>query len=86
MTSNLDYRLILTKNANLIIKNNQENTLGNCSNIEPIINTKTLTQNPYLISNIIDSSLPFENSDLKENYIKKYIMSASKFTPIVHIN
>ena len=86
MTSNLDYRLILIKNADLIIKNNQENTLGNCSNIETIINSKSLTQNSYLLSNIFDSSLPFKNSDLKENYIKKYIISASKFTPIVHIN
>ena len=86
MTSNMDYRLILTKNADLIISNNQYNALGECSNIEPLLDTRPITQHPHLILGITDNALPFENSDLKDNYIIKYINSASKYTPVININ
>ena len=82
----MDYRLILTKNADLIISNNQNTALGNCTNIQPVSNTVSIPQNPHLILGITDNSLPFDNSDLKNAYMKNYIYSVSKYTPVIHIN
>ena len=84
MTSNMDFRLILTKNADIIISNNQNIAKGDCTNIEPLLDTKPITQNPHLILGITDNSLPLNNSDLKDKYIKNYIYSASKYTPVLN--
>lgn len=84
MTSNMDFRLILTKNADIIISNNQNIAKGDCTNIEPLLDTKPITQNPHLILGITDNSLPLNNSDLKDKYIKNYIHSASKYTPVLN--
>jgi len=35
---------------------------------------------------VTDNYLPFENSDLKDNYLNNYVYNASKFTPIININ
>ncbi|ALH23237.1 hypothetical protein ceV_331 [Chrysochromulina ericina virus CeV-01B] len=86
MTSNMDYRLLLIKNADTIIANNQNIAIGNCSNIISISENKPLVQNPYLIQDVTDNYLPFENSDLKDNYLNKYVYAASKFTPIINLN
>jgi len=86
MTSNMDYRLLLMKNADTIISNNQNIAFGNCSNIITISENKPLVQNPYLIQGVTDNYLPFENSDLKDNYLKNYVYSASKFTPVINLH
>jgi hypothetical protein len=86
MTSNMDYRLLLMKNADTIIANNQSIALGNCSNIITVSENKPLVQNPYLIQGVTDNYLPFENSDLKDNYLKNYLYAASKFTPVINLN
>jgi hypothetical protein len=86
MTSNMDYRLLLIKNADTIIANNQNITAGNCSNIITVSDNKLFVQNPYLIQGVTDNYLPFENSDLKDNYLNNYVYNASKFTPIININ
>ena len=67
MTSNMDYRLLLMKNADTIISNNQNIAFGNCSNIITVSENKPLVQNPYLIQGVTDNYLPFENSDLKSD-------------------
>lgn len=82
----MDYRLLLIKNADTIIANNQNIAAGNCSNIITLSKNKLLVQNPYLIQSVIDNYLPFENSDLKDNYLNNYVYNASKFTPIININ
>lgn len=80
----MQFRLILTNNADTIISNNQQIAQGNCSNIEPILDSKPISQTPFLISNITDNSLQFDYSDLKDNYMKNYIYSASKYTPVLN--
>lgn len=82
----MDYRLLLMKNADTIIANNQSIALGNCSNIITVSENKPLVQNPYLIQGVTDNYLPFENSDLKDNYLKNYLYTASKFTPVINLN
>ena len=82
----MDYRLLLMKNADTIIANNQSIALGNCSNIITVSENKPLVQNPYLIQGVTDNYLPFENSDLKDNYLKNYFYTASKFTPVINLN
>lgn len=82
----MDYRLLLMKNADTIIANNQSIALGNCSNIITVLENKPLVQNPYLIQGVTDNYLPFENSDLKDNYLKNYLYAASKFTPVINLN
>lgn len=82
----MDYRLLLIKNADTIIANNQNIAAGNCSNIIAVSDNKLFVQNPYLIQGVTDNYLPFENSDLKDNYLNNYVYNASKFTPIININ
>ena len=82
----MDYRLLLIKNADTIIANNQNIAAGNCSNIITVSDNKLFVQNPYLIQGVTDNYLPFENSDLKDNYLKNYVYLASKFTPVINLH
>lgn len=82
----MDYRLLLIKNADTIIANNQNIAAGNCSNIITVSDNKLFVQNPYLIQGVTDNYLPFENSDLKDNYLNNYVYNSNKFTPIININ
>ena len=82
----MDYRLLLTQHADTIITNNQNIALGNCSDIINVTNKKIVTKNPYIIYDITEPYLPFENSDLKDEYLKNYIYYAQKFTPVIKIN
>ena len=82
----MDYRLLLIKNADTIIANNQNIAAGNCSNIITVSDNKLFVQNPYVIQGVTDNYLPFENSDLKDNYLKNYVYSATKFTPVINLN
>ena len=84
MTSNMDFRLMLSKNADTIIQNNQNSATGNCSDIVQIRQPIVLPHNPYMIQNVIDSILPTETSDLKSNYLKDYFYNAAKFNPVIN--
>lgn len=84
MTSNMEFRLMLSKNADTIIQNNQNIATGNCSDVVQIREPIVLPQNPYMIQNVIDSILPTETSDLKSNYLKDYFYNAAKFNPVVN--
>jgi hypothetical protein len=86
MTSNMEYRLLLTQQADTIIANNQNIAFGNCSNIIIKPTKKLLIHNPYIISNPTDQHLPYDNSDLKDEYLKNYIYCANKYTPVIKIN
>ena len=80
----MEFRLILTNNADTIIKNNQEIAYGNCSNIKPLFDQNILTSYPYLFKDINDNSLEYENSDLKNNYLKKFMYYVKKHTPVIN--
>jgi len=86
MTSNMEYRLLLTQQADTIIANNQNIAFGNCSDRIIKRTKQLLIQNPCIISKPTDHYLPFENSDLKDEYLKNYIYCANKFTPVIKIN
>ena len=84
------YGNLINNQNELTLKNIEQDVnqiiLGNCSNIISVSENKPLVQTPYLIQGVTDNYLPFENSDLKDNYLKSYVYSASKFTPIVSVN
>lgn len=78
MSSNMDYRMILTQNADQLISNNQAIAIGNCSDITPILNTRPIGQVPYLFLSITTPPHIDDNpSDLKDTYLKKYITTSS---------
>lgn len=83
MTTNMNYREILTKYSDKIIQNNQNIAVGNCSDIIPLRKNEVLPQTPYLINNVTENYLPFENSDLKDTYINKYLYSAARYNPVI---
>jgi hypothetical protein len=73
----MDYRMLLTQNADQIIYNNQAIAIGNCSDISPILNTRPLGPVPYLFSSITTPPHIEDNpSDLKDTYLKKYISTS----------
>lgn len=84
MTSNMEFRLILTNNANTIIENNQKIACGNCSNIKPLLDQNRFGSNPYLFKDVNDNSLKYENSDLKNSYLKKFMYYVKKHTPVIN--
>ena len=84
MASNMDYRILLTNNADKIIFNNQAAAVGNCSNIHPIQEDRTITTAPYLFSSLTQNPLLTEPpSDLKHDFLKTYLQLSSTRTPIV---
>lgn len=67
-SSNQNYRMFMTKNADNIIENNQLNSI--CNNCNPNI------------MNIKSASLPvIEISDLKKNYLNQTIIQKNKIAP-----
>lgn len=80
----MEFRSILINNADTIIKNNQEIAYGNCSNIKPLFEPNIFGNNPYLFKDINDNSLEYENSDLKNNYLKKFMYYVKKHTPVIN--
>ena len=87
MCSNMEYRQLLTQNADQIIHNNKSVAVGNCSDISPILNTRPLAQIPHLFAAISTPPLPHDNpSDLKDTYLKKYIATAIISSPGFQFN
>jgi hypothetical protein len=85
MSTNLEYRQYLIKNADLIIDNNQNVAAGNCSNIVPILPKESISSSPILYNSVITNPSPYDNnSDLKDNYLKNYIRIAGMSTPGIH--
>ena len=83
----MEYRQLLTQNADQIIHNNQAVAVGNCSDISPILNTRPLAQIPHLFTAISTPPLPHDNpSDLKDTYLQKYIVSATISSTGLQIN
>ena len=77
------YRQYLTQNASTIIQNNQNNAAGNCSNIIPLSNA-VMPSAPILFTSITNNPSIYDNpSDLKDNYLNKYISSAGLFAPAI---
>ena len=74
MISNLEFRSYLTRNADTIIHNNQKAAVGNCYDIIPILNSKSISTTPILFNSIVTNPSPFEDpSDLKDLYLSKNI-------------
>jgi len=86
MSSNMDFRLLLSKNADTIIRNNQNIAAGNCSDIIQVRQPFVLPNNPYMVQNVLDKILPTETSDLKSNFLNDYFYNAAKFTPVIYTN
>ena len=77
------YRQYLVQNANTIIKNNLNIAEGNCTNIIPL-STAIMPSAPILFTSITSNPSIYDNpSDLKDNYLNKYISSAGLFAPII---
>lgn len=82
MSSNLAYRQYLTNNANIIIKNNLNVALGNCSNVEPVLPNLSIASTPILYNSIVSNPSPYDNqSDLKDYFLKEYIKISGMSTP-----
>ena len=87
MASNMDYRILLTHNADRIIYNNQAAAIGNCSNIRPIVDDRTITTEPYLLKSLTSNPLLTDpGSDLKDGFLKTYLQIATTRTPIITYN
>lgn len=81
ITTNMAYRQYLTNNADTIIKNSQTAAAGNCSNIIPLSGEK-MPSSPILFNSITDNPSVYDKpSDLKDNFLNKYVMSARQSTP-----
>ena len=85
--NNSDYRKYLQTNADQIILNNQ---LVSCNQCGYNLNTKTsvnLNNNPYIFNSILSTTQPYgyENSDLKNIYLSKQQLNASKKLPQFNI-
>lgn len=90
MNSNMEYRHFLINNAKNIINNNSNNLNCNSNliNFDSInnnhVNTNNIISNnnttfqlPLMFSSILTPPLQ-HNSDLKDDYFKKYLESATK--------
>lgn len=75
--SNADYRAFLTKNADMIIKQNQLIACAGCCNCLKTPQTTKTSNSPYLYRSCADSTQPYgyETSDLKEMYLSREQLS-----------
>lgn len=84
MSANWKYRQYLIKNADAIINENQT---FKC--IEQPIYQKTThsTNTPFLYSSCVDTAQPngYENTNLKEMYLKKKQTMCTMVSPEIHI-
>lgn len=88
--SNSEYRKYLQKNADLIIKQNQEfsNSKVNTQNFVPHSSPNTNELGPYLFKSSEDNTTPFgySNSDLKSMYLSRNDHQSKLYTPLATIN
>jgi hypothetical protein len=84
--SNMAYREYLIKNADIIIRNEQNIALGNCSNIIPTFK-ETMPSSPILFNSIIKNpSIHDKPSDLKDNFLNNYLNISRISTPAIQYN
>ena len=89
--NNFQYRQYLQKNADSIIKKNQENACFECSTCNYLNNTKTninTNTSPYIFNSTSSKDQPFgyEDSDLKNLYLSKQKLNSVLNMPRIQIN
>ena len=85
MTTNMEYRQFLTNNADKIIEKTQVVSTDSC---RTQFNTyyNIIKSPPILFNSINDDPPEFDNSDLKQKFLKWYRSFANKFTPGIIYN
>lgn len=87
--TNWQYRQYIQKNANEIMKYNTMQTI-NASGNNPytLLNTAPTQNTPYLYNSIHPEpgSIPYRNSDLKQNYMTKEQMKSRMISPSISTN
>jgi len=88
--SNNEYRNYLQKNADVIIRQNQQfsNTKVNTQNFVPYSPPNTNELGPYLFQSSNNETTPFgyNNSDLKSLYLSRNEHQSKLYTPLATIN
>jgi hypothetical protein len=85
--SNWQYRQYIQKNANDIMKYNTMQTIqASGNNPYTILNTKPTQNTPYLYNSVHDTSNPYRNSDLKQDYTTKEQMKSRMISPSIPTN
>lgn len=84
--TNWQYRQYIQKNANEIMKYNTMQSI-NASGNNPytILNTEPTQNTPYLYNSIHDT-IPYRNTDLKQNYMTKEQMRSRMISPSISTN
>jgi hypothetical protein len=80
--SNWKYREFMQKNANEIMKYNTKSAINNSGN-NPycVINNEKQSNVPLSFSSMYDTNKYFDNSDLKESYMKKQQLKLRLVSP-----
>jgi len=87
--TNWQYRQYIQKNANEIMKYNTMQSINDSGNNPyTVLNTKPVQNTPYLYNSIhpTQNSIPYRNSDLKQNYMTKEQMRARMISPSISTN
>lgn len=88
--SNWKYRQYIQQNANQIMKyNTMENIYSSGNNPYSISNNAIDTyskKSPYLFSSVQSPSIGFNNSDLKQEYVKQTQLKSRMVAPSIKIN
>ena len=92
--TNHQYRLFLQANADTLIQGNQLSACDQCSSYSHTLNNKKNTNNtnntntvksnsPYIFNTILSNDQPFgyESSDLKNLYLSRQQINATKYAP-----
>lgn len=88
ITQNNEYRNFLIKNAETIIKNNQEylcRQVPMCSFSNTGI-TKTNNSTPYIFNELSQDIVPYgyQDSDLKRYYLSREKLNSEKYSPSIY--
>ena len=87
--TNWQYRQFMQTNANNIMKYNTMQTI-NASGNNPytLLNTSPTQNTPYLYNSLhqAQGSIPYRNSDLKQNYMTKEQMKSRMISPSISTN
>ena len=87
--TNWQYRQYMQKNDNDIMKFNAMQTIYDSGNNPyTLLNTKPTQNTPYLYNSVhpAQNSIPYRNSDLKQNYITKEQMKSRMISPSIPTN
>ena len=87
--TNWQYRQYIQKNANDIMKCNTMQTIYDSGNNPyTLLNTKPRQNTPYLYNSVhsVPDSIPYRNSDLKQNYMTKEQMKSRMISPSIPTN